>query len=120
MSEIIIVKPEKCVGCNACVRECPAPEANMTKQLEDGRFITMVNPDKCIACGECVKKCNHGARDYIDDTDECIAEIVKEKLKEAKEQLEKYKLSKELSEIKNLKRWAIVFVNDKCYANEEI
>ena len=47
-------------------------------------------------------------------------EIVKEKLKEAKEQLEKYKLSKELSEIKNLKRWAIVFVNDKCYANEEI
>ncbi|MDY4079324.1 MAG: AAA family ATPase [Clostridium sp.] len=47
-------------------------------------------------------------------------EIVKEKLKEAKEQLEKYKLSKELSEIKNLKKWAIVFVNDKCYANEEI
>lgn len=79
MSELIIVKPEKCVGCNACVRECPAPEANMTKQLENGRFITMVNPDKCIACGECVKKCNHGARDYIDDTDECIAEIVKEK-----------------------------------------
>ena len=34
--------------------------------------------------------------------------------------IKKYKLSKELSEIKNLKRWAIVFVNDKCYANEEI
>ena len=80
MSELIIVKPEKCVGCNACVRECPAPEANMTKQLEDGRFITMVNPNKCIACGECVKKCNHGARDFIDDTDECIANIVKEKI----------------------------------------
>ena len=80
MSELIIVKPEKCVGCNACVRECPAPEANMTKQLEDGRFITMVNHDKCIACGECVKKCNHGARDYIDDTEECIAELAKEKI----------------------------------------
>ena len=80
MSELIIVKPEKCVGCNACVRECPAPEANMTKQLEDGRFITMVNPNKCIACGECVKKCNHGARDYIDDTEECIAELAKEKI----------------------------------------
>lgn len=80
MSELIIVKPEKCVGCNACVRECPAPEANMTKQLEDGRFITMVNPAKCIACGECVKKCNHGARDYIDDTDECITDLLKEKI----------------------------------------
>ena len=80
MSELIIVKPEKCVGCNACVRECPAPEANMTKQLEDGRFITMVNPNKCIACGECVKKCNHGARDYVDDTDECITDLLKEKI----------------------------------------
>ncbi|MBO4493188.1 MAG: 4Fe-4S dicluster domain-containing protein, partial [Ruminococcus sp.] len=80
MSELIIVKPEKCVGCNACVRECPAPEANMTKQLEDGRFITMVNNNKCIACGECVKKCNHGARDYIDDTDECITDLSKEKI----------------------------------------
>lgn len=80
MSELIIVKPEKCVGCNACVRECPAPEANITKQLENGRFITMVNPDKCIACGECVKKCIHDARDYIDDTDECISDIIKEKI----------------------------------------
>jgi Fe-S-cluster-containing hydrogenase component 2 len=27
MNDIIVVKPEKCVGCNACVRSCPAPEA---------------------------------------------------------------------------------------------
>ena len=39
MNEIIIVKPEKCVGCNACVRSCPAAEANITRQLDDGRFI---------------------------------------------------------------------------------
>jgi NAD-dependent dihydropyrimidine dehydrogenase PreA subunit len=57
MNEIIIVKPEKCVGCNACVRSCPAPEANITKQLQDGRFITAVNPDKCISCGQYVKLC---------------------------------------------------------------
>ena len=43
MNEVIIVKPEKCVGCNACVRNCPAPEANITKMLEDGRFITTVD-----------------------------------------------------------------------------
>ncbi|MGM9977720.1 MAG: AAA family ATPase [Clostridium sp.] len=47
-------------------------------------------------------------------------EIVKEKLNEAKEQLEKYDRSEELKNMKNLKKWAIVFVNDKCYANVEI
>ena len=80
MNEIIIVKPEKCVGCNACVRNCPAPEANITKMLDDGRFVTTVNPDRCITCGECVRTCNHGARDYIDDTEACISRLNKEKM----------------------------------------
>lgn len=80
MNEIIIVKPEKCVGCNACVRNCPAPEANITKILEDGRFVTTVNPDRCITCGECVRTCNHGARDFIDDTDACISKLSKQKM----------------------------------------
>ncbi|MGN0595119.1 MAG: 4Fe-4S binding protein, partial [Hominimerdicola sp.] len=80
MKETIIVRPEKCVGCNACVRVCPAPEANMTRQLDDGRFVTTVNPDKCINCGECVKSCNHNARDYLDDTEECINRMEKDKM----------------------------------------
>lgn len=80
MNEIIIVKPEKCVGCNACVRNCPAPEANITKILEDGRFVTTVNPERCITCGECVRTCNHGARDFIDDTEACISNISKKKM----------------------------------------
>ncbi len=79
-SDIIIVKPDKCVGCNACVRACPAPEANITKMLEDGRFITHVNAEKCITCGECVKSCAHGARDYVDDTDVCMSRVGREKL----------------------------------------
>lgn len=80
MSEIIIVRPEKCVGCNSCVRTCPAPEANITKMLEGGRFVTTVDPDRCITCGECVRNCNHGARDYIDDTDECMNRMKQEKV----------------------------------------
>ena len=79
MSDIIVVKPEKCVGCNACVRNCPAPEANITKMLEDGRFITSVNSDKCIACGQCLKVCTHNARDYIDDTRICMQRLEKDK-----------------------------------------
>ena len=80
MKDVIIVKPEKCVGCNACVRNCPAPEANITKMLEDGRFITTVNPDRCISCGECVRICNHGARDFIDDTETFMSHISKQKI----------------------------------------
>ena len=77
MSEIITVNSEKCVGCNACIRSCPAPEANITKMLEDGRFVTTVNSERCIACGECVRSCLHGARDYIDDTAEVMDAINK-------------------------------------------
>lgn len=80
MSDIIIVKPDKCVGCNACVRTCPAPEANRTKMLDDGRFVTTVDFDHCIACGECVRSCNHGARDYIDDTDAFMQRLANEKM----------------------------------------
>ena len=80
MNDIIIVRPEKCVGCNACVRSCPAPEANVTKMLDDGRFVTTVNTERCIACGECVKVCGHGARDYLDDTEACMTRIAKEKV----------------------------------------
>ena len=81
MNEIITVNSEKCVGCNACIRSCPAPEANITKILDDGRSVTTVNPDRCIACGECVRNCLHGARDYIDDTAEVMKAInKKEKL----------------------------------------
>lgn len=79
MNDIIVVKPEKCVGCNACVRSCPAPEANITKMLEDGRYITNVNADKCIACGQCIKVCTHDARDYIDDTRICMQRLEKDK-----------------------------------------
>lgn len=80
MRDVIIVKPEKCTGCNACVRACPASEANITRTLDDNKFITSINSEKCIACGECIKNCKHGARDYLDDTEACMQRIEEEKI----------------------------------------
>ena len=66
---IITVDSEKCVGCNSCVRVCPAHEANMVTKNSDGDMIITINDDKCIKCGECIKICTHQARSYADDTD---------------------------------------------------
>ena len=81
MNELITVNPEKCVGCNACVRTCPAPEANITKRVANGKFVTTVDYSKCIACGECVRNCSHGARDYIDDTEQALELVTKSNAK---------------------------------------
>lgn len=64
---IINVDEQKCVGCNACVRACPAEEANVAKIDESGQLRILINDDKCIKCGACVKACTHGARSFQDD-----------------------------------------------------
>ncbi len=47
-------------------------------------------------------------------------DIVKKKTEEAIEQLNKYNESQELRDLSNLKKWVIVFVNDKAVVNIEI
>lgn len=70
---MIHVIEDKCIGCNACIRTCPVPNANNY----DGKVVR-VNPDECIQCGECVKSCGHGAR-YYDDDIETFMELIKTK-----------------------------------------
>ncbi len=67
---MVKVLAEKCIGCNACIRTCPVPNANRY----DGNVVH-INNDECIQCGECVKHCPHGARDYDDDLEAFIREI---------------------------------------------
>ena len=65
---------EKCVGCNKCIRSCPALTANIAR---NGRID--VDESKCIQCGACFDHCAHGARDYEDDTEIFLQELSKGK-----------------------------------------
>jgi len=80
MLELIGVNEERCIGCNACIRVCPSPEANSVKVLEDGKVVTSINSEKCIACGECVKVCKAKARDYDDDIDKFFKDLKERKI----------------------------------------
>ncbi|MGN0642649.1 MAG: [Fe-Fe] hydrogenase large subunit C-terminal domain-containing protein [Huintestinicola sp.] len=80
MDNLIEVIQERCIGCNACIRVCPSPEANVVKILNDGRNVVEINNDKCVACGECVKACKQKARDYNDDIDRFFKDIKDKKI----------------------------------------
>ena len=71
---MIRINPEKCVGCNACIRACPINEANVA-QIIDGNNIISINDSNCIHCGECTKQCAHGARYFDDDTDAFFTDL---------------------------------------------
>lgn len=64
----IQVNPEKCTGCNACVRVCPVKEANYVTFLPNGALAVSIHEERCIKCGECARSCEHGARCFTDDT----------------------------------------------------
>lgn len=65
----ICLDTDKCVGCNACVRNCPVIDANIAKMDENGELIIHIDEDKCIKCGACIRACSHHARYFEDDID---------------------------------------------------
>ncbi len=50
------IDSEKCIGCTACMRKCPA-EAIMGKPKAPHYIV----PDKCIGCGACLETCKFDA-----------------------------------------------------------
>ncbi|MDD3029552.1 MAG: [Fe-Fe] hydrogenase large subunit C-terminal domain-containing protein [Alphaproteobacteria bacterium] len=76
MSAVIVLDEEKCVGCNKCIAECPVEGANIAF-VKDGKNKVRTNPEACILCGQCIGVCDHGARDYIDDTERFFEDIAR-------------------------------------------
>ena len=65
---------EKCVGCNKCIRSCPALTANVA---EEGKIN--VDEKMCVQCGACFDHCMHNARDFDDDTAKFLEDLKKGK-----------------------------------------
>ena len=51
-----VIDPEKCRGCTACARACPA--GAITGTLKEPHEIDM---EKCLKCGTCMDTCKFGA-----------------------------------------------------------
>ncbi|OQY36401.1 MAG: glycyl-radical enzyme activating protein [Chloroflexota bacterium] len=62
-------KPERCLGCGACLEVCPEDAITM----EAGRSVT--NWELCTNCGKCVDVCYTGAREII-GREMSVAEIM--------------------------------------------
>ncbi len=71
----LIYTNENCTGCNKCVRTCPVLTSNVATEI--GK-VTVSDTD-CIACGACFDSCAHGARDFMDDTEQFFSDLNKGK-----------------------------------------
>ena len=51
-----VIDPEKCRGCTACAKVCPAGAIE-----GDVRQPHAIDTAKCLKCGACMEKCHFGA-----------------------------------------------------------
>jgi formate hydrogenlyase subunit 6/NADH:ubiquinone oxidoreductase subunit I len=53
-----ILKPELCIVCRACVRDCPAEAIEiMTENEAEKKFKMVIHNDRCVHCAQCVESC---------------------------------------------------------------
>jgi len=55
------IDTEKCVGCGACAKKCPADCITQVEGSEKKRPPYKIDLENCLKCGECFKACKFGA-----------------------------------------------------------
>jgi len=56
-----IIDPEKCIGCGACSKKCPANCITQVQGSDKKRPPYKIDLIECLKCGECFKVCKFGA-----------------------------------------------------------
>lgn len=58
--KLILINPDKCTNCLACVRACPVHAI----EIRAGKELPQVNDQRCIGCGSCLNSCRYDALSY--------------------------------------------------------
>ncbi len=75
-----VLRPELCIVCRACERDCPAEAIEIsTVEEAEKRFRLAIHNDRCVHCAQCVDSCPTDAM-YMDDLFE-IADYDRHNLK---------------------------------------
>jgi len=76
----IVFTSENCIGCNICVRDCPADAIVISKAAgEEKIFGAAFELDKCIYCAQCVLSCPKKALEISPDFE--LAQLSRANLK---------------------------------------
>ncbi|MDR1105202.1 MAG: 4Fe-4S binding protein [Treponema sp.] len=56
-----VINSEKCIGCGACAKKCPANCITQVEGSDKKRPPYRIDAAACLKCGECFKTCKFGA-----------------------------------------------------------
>lgn len=76
----LVWDPEKCSGCQLCVKDCPANALELISvDKVNKKFVMRYNIDRCTFCAQCVESCRFGCLEMSDEMWE-LASIKREPL----------------------------------------